>query len=76
MSPKYGCNNLCYHLFNLPKGEKMFSYLASLSHCGSVNPSTPTFGKINLTETMIKLIVAWKFSQKRMQESLFAPQTL
>ena len=48
----------------------------SLSRRGSVNPSTPTFDKINLTKTMIKLTVPWKFSQKKMQEYLFAPQTL
>ena len=76
MSPKNGCNNLYYHPFNLPKGQRLFSYLASFSRRGPVNWSTPTFGKINLKKTMIKLIVAWKFSQKRMQESLFAPQTL
>ena len=76
MLPKNGCNNLYYHPFNLPMGQRLFSYLASPSRCGSVSPSTSTFSKINLTEIMIKLIVAWKFSQKRMQESLFAPQIL
>ena len=76
MSPKNGCNNLYYHSFNLPKGKKLFSYLAPLSRRGSVNPSIPTFGKISLTETMIKLIVSWKFNPKPMQESLFSPQTL
>ena len=69
MSPKNDCNNLYYHPFTLPKGQRLFSYLASLSRRGS----TPAFGKINLTEIIIKLIVASKFSQKRMQESLFAP---
>ena len=71
------------HIKNLYLHEKTYNmdlkwnlYPTSLSRRGSVNLSTPTFGKINLTETMIKLIVAWKFSQKRMQESLFAPQTL
>ena len=76
MSPKNGCNNLYYHPFSLSKGQNLFSYLTSLSRRGPVNPSTPTFGNINLTETMTNLIVAWKFSQKQTQESLFAPQIL
>ena len=50
--------------------------MTSLSRRGSVNPSTPTFGKISLTKTMIQLTVPWKCSQKQIQESLFAPQTL
>ena len=49
--------------------------LTSLSRRGPVNPSTPTFANINLTETMTNLIVPWKFSQKRTQESLFAPKS-
>ena len=71
------------HIKNLYLHEKTYNmdlkwnlYPTSLSRRGSVNPSTPTFGKINLTKAMIKLTVPWKFSQKRMQESLFAPQTL
>ena len=32
----------------------------SLSRCDPVNPLTPTFGNINLTETMRNLIVPWK----------------
>ena len=47
-------------------------YLTSLSRRGPVNPSTQTFGNINLTETMTNLIVAWKFNQKRLEEFLFA----
>ena len=39
----------------------------------TLNPSSPTFGNINITETMTNSIVTWKFSQKRKQESLFAP---
>ena len=35
---------------------KSFSYLTSLILCGPVNPSTPNFGNINLTETMTNLI--------------------
>ena len=76
MSPKNGWNNLYYHPFKLPKGKKLFFCLASLSRRGSVNPSTTTLSKRYLTETMIKLIVAWKFNPKPMQESLFSPQTL
>ena len=45
----------------------------SLSHRGLVNPSTPTFNKTNLTETITNLIVVWKFNQKPLQESLIAP---
>ena len=52
---------------------KFFAYLMSLSRRGPVNQSTPTFGNINLTETATNLFVAWKFSQKWQQESLFAP---
>ena len=48
------------------------SYLMSISRRGPVNPSTPTFGNNNLTETITNLIVAWKFNQKKLQESLFA----
>ena len=40
-----------------------FSYLTLLSRCGPVNPSTPVLGNIDLTETMINLLVAWKFDQ-------------
>ena len=34
----------------MPLMRKLFSYLTSLSPRGLVNPSTPTFGSINLTE--------------------------
>ena len=34
------------------EGQKSFSCLKSLSRRGPVNPSTPTFGNINLTEAM------------------------
>ena len=47
-------------------------YLTSLSRHDPVNPSTPIFGNINLTERMTNLIVAWKINQKRLQESLCA----
>ena len=33
-----------------------FSYLTSFSRPGHVNPSTPTFGNINLTETIYLLL--------------------
>ena len=46
-------------------------YVTSLSRRGTVNPSTQTFGNINLTETMTNLIVAGKFNQKRLEEFLF-----
>ena len=35
--------------------------------------STPTFGNINLTETMTNFIMALNFNQKSLQESLFVP---
>ena len=63
-------NYLCkYSLSTLLKWNL---YLTSLSRRGPVNPSTQTFGNINLTETMTNLIVAWKFNQKRLEEFLFA----
>ena len=46
--------------------------VTSLSRRRPVNPSTPTFGNINLTEKMTYLIVAKKFNQKLWQESLLA----
>ena len=52
---------------------KLDLYLTSLSHRGPVNVLTPNFGNINCIETMKNLIIALKFSQKRWQESLFAP---
>ena len=52
MSPKYGCNNLYYHPFNLSKGQRLFSYLTSFSRRGPVNTSTPSFTNINLTKTI------------------------
>ena len=45
-------------------------------HEKTYNPGKSVNPNINLIETMTNLIVAWKFSQKRTQESLFAPQTL
>ena len=45
----------------------------SISRRGPVNLSIQTFANISLIETITDLIVAWKFNQKRPQESLFAP---
>ena len=73
MSLKNGCNNLYFHPYNIHKRYKLFSYPMSLFRRGPVNPSTPTFGNINLTETITNLIVALTFNQKRFRESLFAP---
>ena len=72
-SLKNDCSNLYFYLYNFNKSYKFFAYLTSLSRRGPVNQSTSTFGNINLTETATNLIVAWKFSQKWQQESLFAP---
>ena len=41
-----------------------------------INPSTPTFRNINLTEKTTYLIVAWKFNGKRWQDSLFSSTKL
>ena len=55
-------------------GLKLNLYLTPLPHRGPVNPPTSTFGNINFTETMTNLIMAtWKFNQKRLKGSLFAP---
>ena len=43
---------------------KRNSYLTSLSHPGAINPSTPTFDNMSLTETMTNLLAAWQFNQK------------
>ena len=73
MSLKNGCNNLYYHPYTFDERYKSISYLTSLSRHSPVNPSSSTFGNINLTEAMTNLIVVWKFNQKCLQESLFAP---
>ena len=44
-----------------------------ISRRGPVNLSIQTFANISLIETMTDLIVAWKYNQKRPQESLVAP---
>ena len=72
MSLKNGCNNLYFHPYNLDERKKSFFYLTSLSCRGPVNPSTPIFGNVSLTETTTNLIVTCKFSQKWTQESLLA----
>ena len=51
-SLKKGCNNLYFHLHNFYERHKPLSFLTSLSRRGPVNPSTQTFGNINLTEAM------------------------
>ena len=53
-------------------GLKWNLYLTSLSRRGPAYPSTSIFGNINLTEKITNSIFAWKFSQKRTKESLFA----
>ena len=40
-----------------------FFYLTSLSCRDPVNPSSPIFGIINVTETSTNSVVAWKFNQ-------------
>ena len=50
--------------------------MAPISCDGLVHPSTPTFDNVNLEETVTNSIVAWKFNQKWLQETLFALLTL
>ena len=54
---------------------KTNSYLMSISRRDPLNPSTPIFGNISLIETMTNLVVAWKFNQKWLNESLFATKS-
>ena len=58
MSPKYGCNNLYFHPYNLPSRYKLLFYLTSLSCRGPVNTSTPTFSNINFTKAIKNLPVS------------------
>ena len=51
-SLKKDCNNFNFHLHTFDERQKSFSCLTSLSRHGPVNPSTPTFGNINLIEAM------------------------
>ena len=67
MSPKYGCNNLYYHPFNLLKEKKLFFYLMSLSCRGPVNTSTSTFPNINFTKTIQNLPVVSNVTKIRLQ---------
>ena len=55
--------NLYPHSKTYIMGLKRNSYLMSLSRRDLVNPSSPTFANINLTETMTNVIVAWKSNQ-------------
>ena len=50
---------------------KFYSCLTPLSLRSPVNLLAPIFSSINPTETMTNLIIAWKFNQKWLQESLF-----
>ena len=50
--------NLYLHSKTYNMGLKWNLYLTSLSRCGPVNPSIPTFGNINLTESITNLILA------------------
>ena len=59
--------NLYFYRYNFNISYKSFFYLTSLSRRDPANPSTPTFYKIHLTETMLNLLAAWKFNQKQLQ---------
>ena len=62
-SLKNGFNKLYFYHYTSDMSYESFSYLTLLSRYGPVNPSTPVLGNIDLTETMINLLVAWKFDQ-------------
>ena len=59
--------NLYFYRYNFNITYKSFFYLTSLSRRDPVNPSTPTFYKTHMTETMLNLLAAWKFNQKQLQ---------
>ena len=61
---KNGFNNLYFHPYTFNMIYKSFSYLTSLSRRGPVNPSTSTFGSINLAKTMTNLLAVWKINKK------------
>ena len=56
---KIHIKNLYLHSKTHNMGLKWSLYLTPFSRCGTVNPSIPTFGNINLTEAMTNLIAAW-----------------
>ena len=64
---KNGFNNLYFDPYTFNMIYKSFSYLTSLSRRGPVNPSTSTFGSINLAKTMTNLLVVWKIDKKWQQ---------
>ena len=74
MSLTYGYKNLYFHPYTFDERKKSFSYLTSLSRRGTVNPSTSTFGNINITETMTKLIAALKFNQNGCKDLYLHPR--
>ena len=47
------------------------SYLASVSRCGPVNPSSQTFPNINLTQAMEYFLVVWKITEKGLEKLYF-----
>ena len=46
---------------------KSFSHLMPLLNCGQVNPSTPIFPDINLTQKMTDLLTPRKIIEKYIQ---------
>ena len=66
-APKNGCNNFYFHLYIFDMSRKFLFYLVLLSPRDQVNPSTPSFGNINLRETMANVIVIWKSNRKWLQ---------
>ena len=59
-----GLENIYFHRYHFNLSYKPFSSLISLSRRGPLNPSSPTFYNINVTEAMLNLLVVWKFNQK------------
>ena len=54
----------------------LFSYLVSISHGGSINPSIPTFLNVNLTKTMKILLVVLKVTKDGCNNLYFHPYTV
>ena len=70
MSTKNGCNNLYYHPFSLSKGQKLFSYLTSLSRRSPVNRSPPIF-PISIVQGQLQIYLLFQMSPKNGCNNLY-----
>ena len=70
ISPKNGCNNLYYHPFSLSKGQKLFSYLTSLSRRSPVNRSPPIF-PISIVQGQLQIYLLFQMSTKNGCNNLY-----